>query len=366
MTKRLSRQVLVYAVVALGVVVSLTVTVGIAQQRAAGAMAAAGQAFLAGLTPEQRQKATFPLQSEEWTRWNFIPVSMFERHGIAIKEMTPPQRERVHNLLKASLSQSGYQTATAIMALEAILGPLEDKQRAEAAASGRRGPGVLVRDPENYFFSIFGEPSTTSQWGWRAEGHHVSLHFAVDGAKMTVTSTPLFFGSNPAMVPAGMPQAGLRVLAAEEDTARALVMALDDTQRAAAIVAPAPPNDIQTMTKVKADPLSPAGLEASKMAAAQRDLLMKVVDAYASAMLPEVSAERMARMKEAGLDKIAFAWFGSTDRGQRYYYRVQGPTFLIEHNNTQNNGNHVHSVWRDFNGDFGRDLLAQHMAAFRH
>jgi hypothetical protein len=120
------------------------------------------------------------------------------------------------------------------------------------------------------------------------------------------------------------------------------------------------------MTKVKADPLSPAGLEASKMTAAQRDLLMKVVDAYASAMLPEVSAARMARMKEAGLDTIAFAWFGSTDRGQRYYYRVQGPTFLIEHNNTQNNGNHVHSVWRDFSGDFGRDLLAEHMAAVRH
>jgi hypothetical protein len=366
MAHRASRQVLVYLVLALAVSATLAATVGVAQQRAAASMATAGQAFLSSLTPEQRQKAVFPLASDEWTRWNFIPVSMFERHGLPLKEMTPPQRQRAQDLLKSSLSQSGYQTATSIMALETILGMLEDQQRAEAAASGGRGPATFVRDPENYYFSVFGEPSTSAQWGWRAEGHHVSLHFAVDGAKMRVTSTPLFFGSNPAVVPDGLPQAGLRVLADQEDTARALVMALDDAERAVAIVAPTAPGDIQTMTKVKADPLNPSGLEASKMTAPQRDLLMKVIDTYSAAMLPEVAAERLDRMKAAGMDKVAFAWFGSTEKGQKYYYRVQGPTFLIEHNNTQNNGNHVHSVWRDFNGDFGRDLLAEHMAAFAH
>jgi len=375
MRQRTFRLGVVYAAAIAAVAGVLTATVVIAQQRAAAAMATAGQAFLASLTPDQRQKASFPLQSEEWTRWHFIPVSMFERHGIALKEMTPQQRELAQNLLKASLSQSGYQTATAIMALEAILGPLEERQRAEAAASGGRGPAVIVRDPENYFFALFGQPSATTQWGWRAEGHHVSLHFAVDGAKTSVTSTPIFFGSNPATVPEGMPNAGLRVLAAEEDTARALVLALDDKQRAAAIASPTAPGDILTMTQLKPDPANlsgrgaapqPAGLAAAQMTPAQRDLLMKVIDSYSSAMLPEVAADRMAKARAAGLEKLTFTWFGPTEKGQKYYYRVQGPTFLIEHNNTQNNGNHVHSVWRDFNGDFGRDLLAEHMAAFRH
>jgi hypothetical protein len=182
---------------------------------------------------------------------------------------------------------------------------------------------------------------------------------------MVVTSTPLFFGANPAEVREG-PDKGLRILGAQEDTARALLGSLDPSQRTTAIVQPAAPSDIITMTAVKADPLNPSGLGATAMTPAQRDLLMKIVDAYSSQMLAEVAAERMAKIKDAGLDKISFAWFGPVEKGQKYYYRVQGPTFLIEHNNTQDNGNHVHSVWRDFNGDFGRDILAEHMAAFPH
>jgi hypothetical protein len=224
---------------------------------------------------------------------------------------------------------------------------------------------MIPREPDNYFFSVFGEPSAKARWGWRLEGHHVSLHFAIDGSKMVVTSTPLFFGANPAEVREG-PDKGLRILGAQEDTARSLLAALDATQRAAAIIQPVPPGDIISMTTVKVDPLNPSGLAASQMTPAQRELLMKIVDAYSTQMLAEVAAERMAKIRDAGPDKISFAWFGPLEKGQKYYYRVQGPTFLIEHNNTQDNGNHVHSVWRDFNGDFGRDILAEHMAAFPH
>jgi hypothetical protein len=337
----------------------------VAQQRAAAAMATSAQAFLATLTPAQRQKAVFALQSEEWTRWHFIPVTMFERHGLTIKEMSEAQRQKAQDLLKASLSQSGYNIANATMKNETLLGMVEETERQTAARSGGRGPAVIPRDPENYYVSVFGEPGANAQWGWRLEGHHVSLRFAVNGSKMAVSSTPLFFGANPAEVQDG-PDKGQRILGVEEDTARALLAALDQSQKTTAIVAPQAPGDIISMTKVQADPLNPAGISAAQLSAAQRDLLMKVIESYSGAMLPEVASERLGKIRQAGVDKISFAWFGPIERGQKYYYRVQGPTFLIEHNNTQNNGNHVHGVWRDFNGDFGRDVLAEHMAMYRH
>ena len=338
-----------------------------ATETATAAVAAAARSFLASLSAEERQRATFPLQSEEWTRWHFIPVVQFERHGLPLKDMTGPQQQLARDLLKVSLSQSGYQKATSIMALEGVLGPIEDQQRAAAAASGRgAGPAVIPRDPVNYFVSVFGDPSSKAGWGWRLEGHHVSLHFSVDNGRMAMTSTPLFLGTNPAEVPAGSPQAGLRILGAEEDAGRALVTALDAAQRTTAIYRPTAPGDIATSNSVNINPQDPPGLAASAMTPAQRDLLMKLIGTYSSAMLPEVSADRMAKITAAGTDKITFAWAGPIEKGQRYYYRVQGPTFLIEHNNTQNNGNHVHSVWRDFKGDFGRDLLAEHMAAVAH
>jgi hypothetical protein len=199
----------------------------------------------------------------------------------------------------------------------------------------------------------------------RVEGHHLSMHFAIDGAKVAVVSTPSFMGSNPAEVREG-PKAGLRVLGAQEDAARALLAGLTDAQRTTAVIAPTPPGDVETGTDVEVDPLSPAGVLAADMTAAQRDLLMKIVDTYTATQTPDVAADRMAKIRAAGLEKIGFAWAGSTEKGQRYHYRVQGPTFLIEHNNTQNQGNHVHSVWRDFDGDFGRDLLAEHLKAVAH
>ena len=361
----LSRRVLLCTFVGLGVAGVLASGVGMARQRASSAIATAANGFLSSLTPEQRQKAVFPLVSDEWIRWHFIPVVQFARHGLPLKEMTDVQRQRAHDLLKASLSQTGYKTATATMENETLLGAIEAADRAAATAAGRGAGTAIPREPDNYFVSVFGEPSSKAGWGWRLEGHHVSLHFSVDNGKMAVTSTPLFFGANPGEVREG-PQAGSRILGAEEDAARALLASLDATERATAIIAPNAPGDIATMIQVKVDPLNPAGLVAANMTAPQRDLLMKLVDVYIGMALPEVAADRMAKIKAAGTEKIAFAWAGSTEKGQKYHYRVQGPTFLIEHNNTQNNGNHVHSVWRDFNGDFGRDLLAEHMAAFPH
>ena len=356
MPKFLSARVIV--VLALAAVLA---GVTAASERSAGAMATAATQFLASLSAEQRPKAAFAFESDERLKWHFIPTDMFPRNGLTIKEMTEPQRKLAMALLRTGLSQRGYMTATQIIDLENVLRDLEAAAR--AAAPGGRGQ-AMVRDPERYFFSVFGTPSPKSAWGWRVEGHHISLHFTVVNGAL-ISGTPTFFGVNPAEVRSG-PKTGLRILGEHEDAARALVMALDAPRRAKAIVNAAAPTDILTMNNLPISPLTPSGILASEMAANQRELLMKVIDAYASAMTEDVAADRMDRMRKAGLDKIGFAWAGELERGKKHYYRVQGPTFLIEFDNTQNDANHVHSVWRDFDGDFGRDLLREHVASVAH
>jgi len=335
-------------VLAVGVLAAFCASV-VAQQKSAGSMTTAATNFLASLTPEQRQRATFTFDSAERMRWHFVP--QFERNGLQIREMTEPQRKLAHELLKTGLSARGYTTYTQIMQLENIL-------KAQEKGSGP------TRDPEGYRFSVFGTPSAKGAWGWRVEFHHVSLHFDVVNGT-AISSTPSFAGANPAEVKDG-PQKGQRTLATLEDTARALVTALDEPQRKAAIFTNVALNDIVTENALDIKPLSPDGIKASAMTPAQRDQLMKILDAYAGLMTADIAADRMAKVKKAGIENIAFAWAGSIERGQKHYYRVQGPTFLIEFDNTQNDANHVHSVWRDFNGDFGRDLLREHLKSSTH
>jgi hypothetical protein len=329
-----------------------------AADKSPAAMADAATKFLATLPPEQRSAATFAFGSTEREHWGFVPSEMFPRQGLTIGAMTPAQRAAAHDLLKAGLSQKGYLTANAIMELEAILDAIENPPGAPPRQ--RR----LARDPVKYYVTVFGTPSATGAWGWRVEGHHLSLNFTIVDGRM-VSAAPRFFGANPAEVRSG-PQQGLRILAHEEEPARALVTALDASQRAKAIIAPTAPNDILTRNEVTISPLAPTGIAAAELQPKQRELLMQVIDAYTSAMAPDIAADRMARLREAGFDAITFAWAGELERGKRHYYRVQGPTFLIEFDNTQNDGNHIHSVWRDFDGDFGRDLLREHVRNVAH
>jgi hypothetical protein len=330
-----------------------------AADRSPSAMAGAANRFLAALSPEQKQQATFAFDSSEREHWGFVPTEIFARHGLTIGSMSDPERKAAHDLLKTGLSQKGYLTATSIMELENVLRVIEDNGGGDAAQGQR-----MERNPVKYFVSIFGTPSAHGTWGWRVEGHHVSLNFTVVNGTL-LAATPQFFGSNPAEVRDG-PKKGLRILAEEEDSARALLMALDPSQRAKAVINVTAPGDIVTSNKVKIDPLAPAGILAGELQANQRDMLIRVVDSYASAMAPDIAADRMAKLRQAGIEKIGFAWAGEAERGKKHYYRVQGPTFLIEYDNTQNDANHIHSVWRDFNGDFGRDLLREHLATGGH
>ena len=336
-------------ILAIGLIAAVSIAVVAQQRSTATAMTTAATNFMASLTPEQRQQATFAFDSAERLRWHFVP--QFERNGLQIKAMTEPQRKLAHELLKTGLSARGYDTYTKIMQLENILRDVEKG----------RGP---TRDPEGYRFSVFGTPSAKGAWGWRVEFHHVSLHFSVVNGT-AISSTPSFAGANPAEVKDG-PLKGQRTLGALEDTARALVTSLDAAQRKTAIFNDAALNDIVTGNALDIKPLSPQGLMVTAMNTSQRDQLMKILDAYAGLMTADIAADRMGKVKAAGIEKIGFAWAGSTERGQKHYYRVQGPTFLIEFDNSQNDGNHVHSIWRDFNGDFGRDILREHLKTATH
>jgi hypothetical protein len=348
--------------VAAGIVAVFALATLAGAERSSSAMATAATKFLGGLTPEQRRQASFDFTSDERLHWHFIPTETFPRKGLTIKEMSEAQRKLAHDLIKAGLSQRGYLTASSIMELETVLGALEAAQRATAAQPPRNPP--LVRDPERYFFSVFGTPSSKDTWGWRVEGHHVSLHFTVVNGTL-VAGAPTFFGSNPAEVREG-PKKGLRILGAEEDAARALLEALDQTQRTTAIIQTTAFNDMLTMANVDIKPLAPVGITADALKPNQRELLMKLIDVYTGFMAPDIAADRTAKLKKAGVEKIGFAWAGEVERGRKHYYRVQGPTFLIEYDNTQNDGNHIHSVWRDFEGDFGRDLLREHLKSTPH
>ena len=322
-------------------------------------MSDAAIVFLSTLTPEQRQIVSFAFDNlTERERFGYVPTEQHPRAGLSIERMTGRQRAAAHDLLKAGLSEKGYMTADAIMQLESVLHLIENPPGAPPR------PRALERNPLKYFVWVFGTPGTRGTWGWKLEGHHVSLNFTIVNGTMVSTS-PHFFGADPAEVRDG-PQKGLRLLGYEEDPARELVMMLDPSQRAKAVIAATAPNEILTRNHSVIKPLSPAGIAAAELQPRQRDMLMRVVNAYTSAMAPDLAADRMASLTKAGLERITFAWAGELERGKRHYYRVQGPTFLIEFDNTQDNGNHVHSVWRDFNGDWGRDLLRDHLASVPH
>ena len=329
--------------------VTWSVIEGVARMRAASAMAEAANKFLASLTPEQKAKATLDFADENRRDWTVVPR---DRKGVPLKDLDENQRKLAMEFMKTGLGASGYQKATTIMSLEPVLAQLE--------GPSRRFP----RDPELYYFSIFGTPSPKAPWGWRVEGHHISIHFTIVKGEM-LSNTPLAFGANPAEVREGE-RKGLRALAGEEDRGRDMILALDEKQRAVAIFDQKAPSDILTLAKIKADPLKPEGIPAGQMNKQQQVLLSKLIDEYLARMPHDVAEERSKKMQEAGFDKIYFGWAGGVNKGDPQYYRVQSPTFLIEYDNTQNNANHIHSVWRDFNGDFGEDLLREHYQTTPH
>lgn len=306
------------------------------------AMIAAASTFLAGLDDEQRGKARFAFDAEERLNWHFIPRT---RQGVPLKELNEGQLSQATALLRTFLSPMGYEKTEQVRSLELVLLELEVNPR-------------FVRDPDLYYLSVFGEPSREGEWALRFEGHHLAFNWTFAGG-MGLTSTPQFVGSNPAEVRSGA-RTGLRVLAAEEDYARELLNSLNAEQSAVAILPGEAPGDIITGSEREVTGLENVGIAYTQLNAEQQAQLLRVIEQIANVQPPEIASARMAKIHEQGVENLKFAWMGGSERGDPHYYRIQGPGFLIEYDNTQNDANHIHLVWRDFEGDFGRDVLRMH------
>jgi hypothetical protein len=308
-------------------------------------LAKAANSFLAVLDSAKRAKAGLPFNSEERLNWHFVPR---ERQGVPIKEMSSQERRAALTLLRSGLSAKGFTKVDTILHLEEVLFAIE---------------GSAIRDPELYYFTVFGEPLEQGAWGWRYEGHHASLNWTVVDGRL-VASTPQFLGANPAEVRDG-PQKGTRALAGEEDLGRALVKSLGTDRGAQAVLSKDAPKGILTSNSREAAIQEDKGISYGKLTPEQQGLLLSLIQEYASAQPSAVAQARLARVK-ADLPNIKFAWMGGLEKGQGHYYRIQGSTFLIEYDNTQDNANHIHCVWREFKGDWGRDALAEHYRTAPH
>jgi hypothetical protein len=313
--------------------------------KTAGKTAQAATSFLDTLKPEQRRRATFDFTSEERQNWHYVPRP---RKGLARGDMDGAQLEAADALMASSLSLVGLDKSRAIIQHELILGGIE------------RGTGVtrFDRTPDLYFLSVFGAPGGDEPWGWSVEGHHLSLNITVVNGDL-VSATPSFFGANPAQVKHG-PDKGLRILQLEEELARELYRSLEPRQSEMAVIYPVAPSDLITRASRRVEVSQRAGLPAQLMSADQREMLMSLLKVYIDRVPADVARNALKRVEDDGVDEIFFAWAGSQHQGQGHYYRVHGPSFFVEYDNTQDMANHIHSVWRDIDDDFGADLLRVH------
>ena len=305
------------------------------------ALARAATAFLAALDPRQRPRAVFPFSHQERRNWHYIPR---RREGIPFKDMPPPARTAAHALMQAGLSAVGYAKALNIMRLEEVL------RQTELLG--------FLRDPDNYSVTIFGSPEPGAPWGFRLEGHHLSLNYTlVPGRPVAVT--PAFMGANPATVPTG-PHQGLRALREEQELGLALARAIDPSLRPRLLIADRSLGDIVSGPGRGEELHSPTGLALGELAGEQRVLAVRLVEAYALNMRSGIAEAELQKMRAAGIERIHFAWAGPVDPTRPHYYRLHGPTLLIEYDNTQNDANHIHTVWHSPQNDFGADLLRAH------
>lgn len=340
-TRRLARLLVL-------IVTALSLQVSIAQQshvELTQEMVDVTNSFLASLTEMQRNSSTYQFDDEERLNWHFIPR---DRNGIPLKSMNGNQLQSARVLLQTFFSAKGFQKSENVRGLESVL--------AEIEVNGR-----FDRDPDLYFITVFGNPSLDRDWALRYEGHHQAFNWTFIGGQ-GIASSPQFFGSNPAEVRSG-PKQGTRVLATEEDLARQLVSSLDASQLRQAILNTQVPSDIYTAAEKEVTALEHQGIAFSDLNSQQKRNLILLIEELTSTQPTVIAEARMATIRDEGMDNIKFAWIGSTERGDPHYYRVQGPGFLIEYDNTQNNANHIHLVWRDFTGDFGRDLIRMHYNA---
>ena len=316
---------------------------------AANEMAQACSQFLESLNPEQRATASYRYEDGERVFWYYPPMN---RHGLPLRDMDANQKRLAYAMMAASLTEHAYKRSTQIIDHELVLGPLEQEA----------GKITFVRDPDLYYFTVFGDPAGDDPWGWRAEGHHLSLHFSIWGDQV-ISMTPFFFGANPAEVRKG-PKTGLQILGSREEVAFELMNSMDSAQRSKALLYDTAPYDILTFNATRASLPAEEGLPASRMSGTQRETLLSLVTEYVSQVRSELSEKKLASITEQGIDGLHFAWAGPVERDQAHYYRIHGGSFVVEFDNRQDGANHIHSVWRDVDNDFANDVLREHLLLY--
>ncbi|MBL6615884.1 MAG: DUF3500 domain-containing protein [Reyranella sp.] len=313
---------------------------GASAQSADAAQRIADQAsrFLASLDDGQRRKVSIAFDAPNRLDWHYIPRS---RAGLTLGEMTPVQAEAARSLFATVLNEQGLSLLDGVRLVEGVL---------------REQQGSF-RDPDRYYVSIFGTPGRFP-WGWRFEGHHLSLNVALPAAA-NIAVTPFFVGAHPATVREG-PHKGFRLLGASEDLAREIMTGLSESQQRIALIANRSFGDIVASPQREQDLGQPRGLQLGAMDGAARQRVEALMDRFLGTLAPDLVTAQKRRVMEQGVDQFRFAWAGSLQRGEGYYFRVHGPVTLIEYDNTQNSANHIHSVWRDLAADFGNDPLGDH------
>jgi len=305
--------------------------------------------FINSLNSEQKERAFKAFDYGYKENWHYLPGTSWFRTGLRLDALEDTQKAMVYELLSASLSESGYDKTKRIIDLENVLFEIEGEND--------------IRNPDYYFIEFFGNPKSDSLWAWTFQGHHLAFHFSVVNGKTSIA--PRFMGANPAMIPEG-PRKGERTLHREEDLGFELINALTPEQRKKAIFSERAFHDVVTLNSIEVGPLTPVGIRFNALNLAQQSVLMQLINEYISVMPAELAEKRIENLKQEELDDILFGWAGATEPGTGHYYRVQGTSFLIEFDNTQGNANHIHSVWRDFEGDFGRDLIREHYLSSDH
>jgi Protein of unknown function (DUF3500) len=319
---------------------------------ASGDMTGAAIKFLQLLSASQKAKTQFVFADEERFNWHYIPI---ERKGIPVKELTAEQRKAGLDLLHTVLSDTGFNKTSAVMQLEKVLKEVENR-----AANDDH------RDPEKYYFSVFGNPVTDSVWGWRFEGHHAAFNFSSKNNHL-VSATPGFLGTNPAIVLSG-PEKGKQILKDETELGFTLLHSLDTKQLEKAVINAVAPAEILTADSRKAMVSDPQGILYSELTIEQQKIFMQLLGIYIHRYTRFFAMGMMHEIESAGLNNLRFAWAGDQQPGpgHPHYYRLQGPTLIIEYDNTQNNANHVHTVIRDLKNDFGGDELQEHYNKTKH
>ena len=317
--------------------------------QAASEMREACSAFLDSLSAEQKEKTTFNYLDCERIFWYYPPAN---RHGLAIRDMDEEQRKLAYAVMSTGLTERSYRQSVATIENESLLGSIE------------KGAGVITydRDPELYYWTVFGEPGGEGPWGWRVEGHHVSFNYGVWDDEV-ISTTPFFLGANPHEIRTG-PDTGHRILGTREDLAFELMNDLDSAQRSKAVIYGEAPYDILTYNSSKAVLPPDEGLRASRMSGTQREMLMSLIAEYVNQVRQDVAADKLAAIEEQGIDDFSLAWGGPVDKGSEHYYRIHGGKFVVEYINRQNGANHTHSVLRDVDNDFSVDVLRKHLLEY--